>query len=49
MLYKFKGHAPQAMHQPWNGWVAENATVIGQVELGQQVSIVKPLIYPYTR
>ena len=39
MLYKFKGHAPQAMHQPWNGWVAENATVIGQVELGQQVSI----------
>ena len=39
MLYKFKGHSPQAMHQPWNGWVAENATVIGQVELGQQVSI----------
>ena len=39
MLYKFKCHSPQAMHQPWNGWIAENATVIGQVELGQQVSI----------
>lgn len=39
MLYKFKSHAPKAMHQPWNGWIAENATVIGQVELGQQVSI----------
>lgn len=39
MLYKFKGHAPRAIHQPWNGWVADNATVIGQVELGQQVNI----------
>ena len=39
MLYKFKGHAPQALHQPWDGWVADNATVIGQVEMGRQVSV----------
>lgn len=39
MLYKFKGYAPKAMQQPWDGWVADNATVIGQVELGQKVSI----------
>ena len=39
MLYKFKGYAPQAMQQPWDGWVADNATVIGQVELGKKVSI----------
>ena len=36
MLYKFKDHAPQATYQPWDGWVAENATVIGQVQLGRQ-------------
>ena len=39
MLYKFKGYAPKAMQQPRDGWVADNATVIGQVELGQKVSI----------
>jgi carbonic anhydrase/acetyltransferase-like protein (isoleucine patch superfamily) len=39
MLYKFKDHVPHATHQPWDGWVANNATVIGQVELGQQVSV----------
>lgn len=39
MLYKYKGFAPQATHQPWDGWVASSATVLGQVELGQQVSI----------
>ena len=39
MLYKFKGYSPQAMHQPWDGWVADSATVLGQVELGQQVSV----------
>ncbi len=39
MLYKFQGIAPKALHQPWDGWVAETATVIGQVELGRQVSI----------
>ena len=39
MLYKFKEYSPQAMHQPWDGWVADSATVLGQVELGQQVSV----------
>ena len=39
MMYKFNGYAPQAMHQPWDGWVAENATVLGQVEMGKQVSV----------
>ena len=39
MLYKFKGYAPKAIHEPWDGWVAPTATVIGQAELGQQVSI----------
>lgn len=39
MMYKFKGHAPKALTQPWDGWAADNATVIGQVELGKQVSI----------
>ena len=39
MMYKFNGYVPQATHQPWDGWVAENATVIGQVEMGKQVSV----------
>ena len=39
MLYKFAEHQPQALHQPWDGWVADNATVIGQVTLGRQVSV----------
>ena len=39
MMYTFQGMSPKAMHEPWDGWVADNATVIGQVELGQQVSI----------
>lgn len=39
MLYEFQGHAPQATLVPWNGWVADNATVIGQVELGEKVSV----------
>ncbi|WP_139850990.1 gamma carbonic anhydrase family protein [Acinetobacter pullicarnis] len=39
MMYKFKGHAPTVRTQPWDGWIADNATVIGQVELGQKVSI----------
>lgn len=39
MLYKFNGYSPKAMHQPWDGWVADSATVIGQVEMGQQVSV----------
>ena len=39
MLYKFKDYTPNAAHQPWDGWVAPTATVIGQVELGRQVSV----------
>lgn len=39
MLYEFEGYRPQARHQPWDGWVADNATVLGQVELGRQVSV----------
>ena len=39
MFYKFNGYSPRATQQPWQGWVADNATVIGQVELGQQVSV----------
>ncbi|ENU62758.1 hypothetical protein F980_01538 [Acinetobacter lwoffii NIPH 715] len=39
MLYKFQGYIPTATHQPWDGWVAPTATVIGQVELGRQVSV----------
>ena len=39
MLYKFQGHTPKAVHEPFDGWIAENATVIGQVELGQKVSV----------
>ena len=39
MMYTYKGHSPKALHQPWDGWVADNATVIGQVEMGQKVNI----------
>ena len=39
MLYTFKGFRPQALVQPWDGWVAPTATVIGQVELGSKVSV----------
>jgi carbonic anhydrase/acetyltransferase-like protein (isoleucine patch superfamily) len=39
MLYKFKEFTPRALNQPWDGWVADNATVIGQVEMGTQVSV----------
>lgn len=39
MLYQYQGHRPQALNVPWTGWVAPNATVIGNVELGDQVSI----------
>lgn len=45
MLYKFKGYAPQAMQQPWDGWVADNATVIGQVELGKKLAFGLGLWY----
>lgn len=39
MMYKFQGNTPKATHEPWDGWIAETATVIGNVELGRQVSI----------
>ena len=39
MLYKFQGYQPTSTVTPWNGWVADNATVIGQVEFGEQVSV----------
>lgn len=39
MMYKFQGYTPTTTQQPWNGWIAESATVIGRVELGRQVSI----------
>ncbi|WP_273778556.1 gamma carbonic anhydrase family protein [Acinetobacter sp. GSS19] len=39
MMYKFQGHAPKALCPPFDGWIADNATVIGQVELGRKVSV----------
>lgn len=39
MFYKFENHQPQAIHAPWTGWAAPTATVIGQVKLGDEVSI----------
>ena len=39
MLYQLADLHPTTTVQPWNGWVADNATVIGQVELGSEVSI----------
>ena len=39
MMYKFQGYAPTTTIQPWNGWIADSASVIGRVELGQKVSI----------
>lgn len=39
MLYQFEEHRPRTLHQPWDGWVADNATILGQVELGREVSV----------
>lgn len=39
MMYSFQGNSPKALHEPFDGWVADTATVIGQVEFGQQVSV----------
>jgi carbonic anhydrase/acetyltransferase-like protein (isoleucine patch superfamily) len=39
MMYSYQGHSPKATNPPFDGWIAENATVIGQVELGTQVSV----------
>ena len=34
MMYRYQGHSPQALHEPWDGWVAPTA-----VQLGRQVSV----------
>ena len=39
MMYTYQGLSPKALHEPWDGWVAPTATVIGQAELGRRVSI----------
>lgn len=39
MMYKYQGLSPKALYEPWDGWIAPTATVIGQAELGRQVSI----------
>lgn len=39
MLYQLGEFYPTTTVTPWNGWVAENATVIGQVEFGTDVSV----------
>ncbi|MBP6191271.1 MAG: gamma carbonic anhydrase family protein [Acinetobacter sp.] len=38
-MYRYQGHSPQALHEPWDGWVAPTAIVLGQVQLGRQVSV----------
>lgn len=39
MLYRYQNYQPTSTVQPWNGWVAPNASVIGQVQLGEKVSV----------
>lgn len=39
MLYRYGDHQPRGKKHPWNGWVAESATVIGHVVMGDRVSI----------
>ena len=39
MLYQLGSLHPTTTVNPWNGWVADNATVIGNVELGSEVSV----------
>ena len=39
MLYCLGADCPSTVITPWDGWVADNATVIGQVKLGRQVSV----------
>lgn len=39
MLYCFEEFCPTATVTPWDGWVADNATVLGQVQLGTKASI----------
>jgi carbonic anhydrase/acetyltransferase-like protein (isoleucine patch superfamily) len=39
MIYRLGEYQPTTTITPWNGWIAEQATVIGQVELGESVSV----------
>lgn len=39
MLYQLGDHHPTTTVTPWDGWVADNATVIGQVQLGSRASV----------
>jgi carbonic anhydrase/acetyltransferase-like protein (isoleucine patch superfamily) len=39
MLYCLNGQCPRTTETPWQGWVADTARVIGQVQLGRHVSV----------
>lgn len=39
MLYCFEDFCPTASVSPWDGWVADNATVLGQVHFGSKASV----------
>lgn len=39
MLYQLGDVHPTTTVTPWNGWIADNATVIGDVLLGSEVSV----------
>ena len=39
MMYCLGELCPTSTQQPWDGWVADTATVIGQVVLGEKVSV----------
>lgn len=39
MLYCFGDFCPATTVSPWDGWVADNATVLGQVQLGSKASV----------
>lgn len=39
MLYCLGDDCPTTSSRPWDGWVAENASVIGRVQLGSQTSV----------
>ena len=40
MMYRYQGLSPKALYEPWDGWVAPTATVIGQVELASGQHLV---------
>lgn len=39
MLLEIDGKRPQVTHQPFDGFIADSARVIGEVELGRRVSV----------